>query len=354
LDIRLLKKIDQVFGKVSSLYLPSPLKLQFERAVLDSFLFIRPGGIGDAVHLIPAILSLKNAFPHATIDILAERRNAAVFRLCPEVDQVLLYDCPRDFLSIFRRKYDVIIDTEQWHRLSAVVARLIRSDCKIGFATNERGRMFTHGVGYSQDDYEVESFSHLLTPLGVAFDLSQPFLQVPLPDRKRAEKLLAPVTVPFVTLFPGASIPERRWGAKKFGELANRLRGIGMEVVVIGGGEDRAQGEKIVAGGGLNLAGQTSLTETAAVLQRSALLVSGDSGVLHLAVGLDVPTVSLFGPGIAEKWAPRGDIHRVIDHHLACSPCTRFGTTPPCPIQARCLADIGVDEVLGKIRTLIG
>jgi ADP-heptose:LPS heptosyltransferase len=84
------------------------------------------------------------------------------------------------------------------------------------------------------------------------------------------------------------------------------------------------------------------------------LLVSGDSGVLHLAVGLDVPTVSLFGPGIAEKWAPRGDIHRVIDHHLACSPCTRFGTTPPCPIQARCLADIGVDEVLGKIRTLIG
>jgi len=346
-----LKKADCWGGRWLVYLFTSPLVSPFK---LKRFLLIRPGGIGDAVHLIPAIQCLKQAHPSATIDILAEKRNAAVFSLCPEVDQVLRYDCPRDFLSIFHRKYDVIIDTEQWHRLSAVVARLIRSDCKIGFATNERRRMFTHGVDYFQDDYEVESFSHLLVPLDVTFGLSRPFLQVPLPDRKRAEKLLVPVAIPFVALFPGASIPERRWGARKFGDLANRLRAMGLEVVVIGGEEDRAQGEEIVGQGGLNLAGRTSLTETAAVLQRSVLLVSGDSGVLHLAVGLDVPTVSLFGPGIAQKWAPRGDIHRVIDHHLACSPCTRFGTTPPCPIQARCLADIGVDEVLGKIRTLIG
>jgi ADP-heptose:LPS heptosyltransferase len=98
-------------------------------------------------------------------------------------------------------------------------------------------------------------------------------------------------------------------------------------------------------GGGLNLAGRTTLAETGAVVARSALLVSGDSGVLHLAVGLGIPTVSLFGPGIAAKWGPKGEGDVAVNHRLPCSPCTRFGTTPPCPVQARCLSEITVTEV---------
>ena len=81
---------------------------------------------------------------------------------------------------------------------------------------------------------------------------------------------------------------------------------------------------------GLILAGMTSLAETAAVIQKCALLVSGDSGVLHIAAGLGVPTVSIFGPGRVEKWAPQGEHHVVVTKRLTCSPCTMFGTTPPC------------------------
>ena len=237
----ILKKLDSVFGSFLVNCLRFFNRKRATRASPRLFFIIRPGGIGDAVHLIPTIRALKQSYPSATIDILAETRNASVFALCPQVDQIFHYDRPGEFLSVFRRRYDVIIDTEQWHRLSAVVARLIRSYWKIGFATNDRRRLFTHGVEYSHDEYEVESFSHLLTPLGVILDLDliQPFLQVPLSAQQKAEQLLASINGPFVTLFPGASIPERRWGADRFKTLASRLRKEGWQVVVVGGGEDR-------------------------------------------------------------------------------------------------------------------
>jgi ADP-heptose:LPS heptosyltransferase len=129
---------------------------------------------------------------------------------------------------------------------------------------------------------------------------------------------------------------------------------MGIPVVVVGGQEDAAEGEKIVAGkSGLNLAGKTSLGETAAVIAKSTLLVSTDSGILHIGVGLGKRTVSLFGPGIVKKWAPRGPRHIVINRNLPCSPCTRFGYTPRCPISARCMTEITVDEVVAAVERII-
>lgn len=351
----LLKKVDKLLGPMLARIFQYRQGKGPLPPVVSSILLIRPGGIGDAVHLLPTIQAIKAANPSVKIDILAEKRNAAVFSLCSDVGQVFLYDRPTEFLTVLRRRYDVIIDTEQWHHLSALVARLIRSHCKIGFASNERRRMFTHCVDYSHDDYEMESFSHLLTPLDLPFtiDLNHPFLHVPSVARHRAHELLAGYDGPFVTLFPGASIPERRWGVDRFRELARRLMQNGLRLVVVGGAEDREAGEEIVKDGGLNLAGSTALIETAAILEKSTLLVSGDSGVLHLAVGLGTPTVSLFGPGIAAKWAPRGAQHRVLNLGLACSPCTRFGTTPPCSVTSRCIEEIEVEEVFQQAMTLI-
>ena len=321
-------------------------------------LLIRPGGIGDAVLLVPAILALKKKYPHAEITVLAERRNGAAFALCPAADRVLFYDAAGGLLRAMRGGYDVVIDTEQWHRLSAVVARLAGARISIGFATNERRRLFSHGVGYSHDDYEAASFFHLLAPLGIAPSdrLPPPFLAVPGAALARADALIAPLSgTRFVTLFPGASIAERRWGGERFAAVAKRLAAGGVPVVVLGGRDEADEGELVVRGaGGLNLAGVTTLAETAAVIARSALLLSGDSGILHIAVGLGIPTVSLFGPGIEAKWGPKGAGDTVLNKRLPCSPCTRFGTTPRCPTRARCLSEITVAEVAAAVAELLG
>ncbi len=344
-----LKKVDGTVGSLLSRLWPRPAQTGFPPFPVSRLLLIRPGGIGDAVLLVPVIGRLREVFPAARIEVLAERRNGGVFALCPGIDRVLCYDRPRELGTALRGRYDVVIDSEQWHRLSAIVARMIRSQVKIGYGTNERKRLFTHPVDYSHDNYELNSFFALLKPLEIErpATVSCPFLTIPEADQKSADSMLGVfLDKPFIVLFPGASIPERCWGVDKFHQLALRLIDEEFSVVVVGGPEDAAAGGAIVAGTrALNLAGKTSLLETAGVLSRAQLLVSGDSGVLHIGVGLGTPTVSLFGPGIANKWAPCGEQHVVINHELSCSPCTRFGTTPACPIGAKCLQDISVDEV---------
>jgi heptosyltransferase II len=347
LKVRLLKSFDRLIGTVLVHLLPKPhAKPIFEPRRI---LFIRPGGIGDAVFLIPVIQAMKERFPESRISVLAEKRNAAIFSFCRAVDRTFRYDSPRELLEVLNGTYDVVLDTEQWHRLSAVIAWLSGAPVLIGFATNQRKRLFTHPVSYSHDAHEDDSFFSLLEPFGIpgAPGGIEPFLAIAEGALVSATgKLGDSANHPFIAFFPGASIPERRWGAEKFRDLAVRLHGRGLPVVVVGGTGDEEAGEAITEGGlGRNLAGKTSLAETASVLTRSLLLVTGDSGVLHIAVALGVPTVSLFGPGIARKWAPRGENHIVLNRHLICSPCTRFGYTPRCSFGARCLVELDVPEV---------
>lgn len=351
----LLKIIDNYLGWFACVVLGQPAYQKTEAPA--TILIIRPGGIGDAVLLASTVSCLKKTYPCCHISVLAEQRNAGVFALIPDVDHVLSYDIPREFIQALWGKFDVVIDTEQWYRLSAVLARLVRTPVKIGFGTNERRRMFTHCVQYDSGAYETDNFHALLKPLGVdcQLDLQAVTLSVPLQAISTANRKLqslGPKT--FVAVFPGASTPEKRWGADKFRQVAEMLSAFGINIVVVGGKEDRQQGDLIAGGGlGLNLAGMTSLPETAAIIQRSSLLVSGDSGVLHIAAGLGIPTVSLFGPGRVEKWAPRGDRHIVLTKGLPCSPCTVFGNTLPCPHNIQCMSDITVDEVVNAVTVLL-
>ena len=210
---------------------------------------------------------------------------------------------------------------------------------------------------YDPGAYESDNFLALLGPLGIESQgaTDTPTLSVPSQAVSTANQLLQSLgSESFVAIFPGASIPEKRWGVERFRQVAEALSACGVKIVVVGGKEDRQQGELIADGGlGLNLAGMTSLAETAAVIQKSALLVSGDSGVLHIAAGLGVPTVSLFGPGRVEKWAPKGERHIVITRGLPCSPCTIFGNTPPCPYDVKCMWEITVDEVVAAVTALL-
>ena len=343
-----LKLLDLLFGKPACFLLKKHSASPSNKN--RNLLIIRPGGIGDAVLLAPAVGAIKKKFPQAEVSVLAEKRNAGIFALIPGVDLVLRYDVPKEFLAAFRLRPDVVIDTEQYHRLSAVVARLMGANILIGFGTNERARLFHHAIGYSHDNYEAISFMQLLGPLGIdPIDIHEtPFLTIPVAAQSRAANLLGLlVETPFVTIFPGASIPERRWSGERFGEVAASLAALGYRIVIVGGQEDRATADLIIADGdGLNLAGQTDLTETAAIIRQSAMLISGDSGLLHIGVGLGIPTLSLFGPGISQKWAPKGPQHRVLNHHLPCSPCTRFGYTQKCRHNAKCIQEITPDEVV--------
>lgn len=364
--IKLLKSIDRLVGPFLIRTIPVIVKKKDPFTTPPNkinILFIRPGGIGDAVHLIPAIRILKKAIPQSKIDILAEKRNWEIFKMCSHISNIYLYDRVSELIKSIRGDYHIVIDTEQWHRLSAVVAYLTGAPLRVGFGTNERGKVFTNPVSYSHDDYEVYSFFNLIKevlkglnlviPEGY-FDFNHdvPFLEI-------KDKEVGPWVTDFVSQFslkypqgycvisPGATVRERRWGGDRYADVAQELLKKGFGVVVVGTSAERFDSEVIVnkAKGSVDLTGRTSLMELAYILSRARLFIGPDSGVLHIAVGLGVPTVSLFGAGIAKKWAPRGEKHVVINKNLPCSPCTRFGYTPECRYGVRCLSEITCEKV---------
>ena len=276
---------------------------------------------------------------------------------CPYIDRVLLYDSsPLGTLSgVLKEGYDIVIDTEQWHRMTAALAYLTRASVRAGFATNERARMFTHPVAHRRGDYEAVSFLNLVsavTDKKYAFDEDKPFLPIERDKYGKAAAALGEFRAgkrAVVGIFTGATVNERRWGTRKFAGLAKALVEEGLGIVLLGGPGDVQSSAEVKHGldykSVLDLTGKTSLVETAAVISMLDVLVSGDTGLMHIAYGAGTPTVSLFGAGIEEKWAPRGGRHAVINKRLSCSPCTEFGYTPPCPYGVRCLREISVEEV---------
>jgi ADP-heptose:LPS heptosyltransferase len=150
-------------------------------------------------------------------------------------------------------------------------------------------------------------------------------------------------------MFPGASIKERLWPIDRWSNVADDLWKMGRQPIIIGGRAEIDMSQEIMHVAKtpiVNLCGRLSLSETAALFDRSRLLISTDSGILHIGAMCNIPTVSLFGPGIADKWGPKGERHIVINKELPCSPCTKFGTTPPCPNRQECMNEITSGEVI--------
>ncbi len=350
----LLKAFDALVGRFLFLFLPdcaalSNLPLQKARRIL----IIRPGGIGDFILLGPALDALRAHFTGVEIDVLCERRNAAVGEIFGYFRKIYLYDRGVDLIRCLRCRYDIVVDTEQWHRLSALVAYLTGAAVRVGFNTNSRGKVFSCRIGYSQERYEVLSFIDLMEPLvgkKIIFDPDKPFLSI---NERVLPAFCDNVKGSTAAIFVGASVKERLWATDNFRELALRLFRRGVNTVLLGSRADCARAGAIGRGvdGCLDLAGKLPLSQTAAMIKKSMLFVSVDSGLLHLAYGMGVPTVSLFGAGIRKKWAPPGRQHIVLDKNLPCSPCTRFGYTPRCRKGVVCLELITVDEVMAAVDT---
>ena len=358
--IETIKKIDRFIGpilaQVAVIFLPRRNTLSSTTPL--RFLFIRPGGIGDAVLLVPAISALKKTFPGSSIDVLAEKRNAAVFLLCGDVNTVLQYDKPGDLVAAIRSGYDVVIDTEQWHRLSSVVARLTRAPMLIGYDTNDRTKLFTHPISYSHDDHEIDSYLHLLEPLMERNDIEikPPFLSIFQQQSADIRRYLLPLAGKrLISIFPGGSIRQKHWGNDRFHDALQLLVQQGYGIVLLGGEDDVLQAEEIsgTQPSVISVCGKLSLIETAAIIKETDLLVSGDSGIMHMASALGTKVVALFGPSNATKWAPRSEQSIVISHPVECAPCSKYGYTPHCTRDVACMKQITVNEVVNAVLSLL-
>jgi ADP-heptose:LPS heptosyltransferase len=153
-----------------------------------------------------------------------------------------------------------------------------------------------------------------------------------------------------IGVFPGGNARSRRWEPDRFADLVRRLAKPGQRVVVFGGPTERELTARVAGNAAVDLGGQTDLAQLASGIASCDLLVTNDTGPLHLAAAVGTPTVSLWGAGDPTVTGPLGAGHRMLRHpELDCVPCTKND----CPLAVdryRCLALITVDDVEAVIQ----
>jgi len=160
---------------------------------------------------------------------------------------------------------------------------------------------------------------------------------------------------PFAALAPGAAHATKRWPLAHWRALSDRLRQLGLGIVVVGGPQDRVLADELGGSADIaNAAGEFSLQETGACLARATVAVTGDTGVMHMATGVGTRVVALFGPTVEPfGFYPYTKRAVVLEQDLACRPCSAMGTER-CPLgHHRCLADVLPDQVASAVQQLV-
>lgn len=356
LGIKTLKMIDLILGTAGALFIrPKSKKNRPQNP--SRILIIRPGGIGDAIFLLPILKFLKNNNRTLHIDILCERRNCQVFLSQPHiVNKTYIYTSLKDLLSVLKNSYDILIDTEQWHYLSALLGCFIRCDHSTGFASRSlRERLFSKSIPYEPFRYELLNFINLFADLletgHQITRLDNSFL-VPKKDHAWASQL---VPEKACVLSLAASTPQRRLQKEQILSLIPHLLDQFNHIFLVGGKDTVALAKNILKklpGQERihDLTGQCSLAETAALIEKSDLTIGSDSGILHLARAIGSKTLTVFGPGNHYKWADVNSKHRMIRLDLPCSPCTSFGyTLPTCKDAFSCIRDLTAQDICKEL-----
>jgi len=382
MNIRTMKAIDQYLGGPLCLLLDLCQRLRFpfrrhEKRPYRRILLMKFFGLGSILLASPMLRAIKLRHPDASIGFLTfagnremvERLGLAdvIYTLRTDTMPHFAGDLVKVLGQIRRDGFDVAIDMEFFSKFSTIVTYLSGSPVRIGYFLRQmwRGNLLTEQVYYNHYKHITEVFGALAAPLGVRitdYSLQPPALTED--DRRRADALLAGAGIEAGELVIAFNVNvsdlsfERRWSQQEFLELARGLLAeLNVRLLFIGAPSEAPYVTETVGqlggdGRVVNLAGKTSLGELLAIMERCRILVSNDSGPLHLAASLGVATASFFGPETPMLYGPKGGDALVFYEGLYCSPCLNVFNvkTAPCNGQNVCMQRIGSETVLNRMR----
>lgn len=324
-----------------------------------NILIIKPGALGDLLQMTPVFRHLRQYCPAAKITLMVgSDMTADLFRHSPLVDEVVVYDrwkrhrTWRPLLALrrelARKPFDLVINFQRSNLRGWVLASAA-FPCRVLIYHKSRQRSV----------HAVENHLATLRPLGFPLD-EEPLLEMSLgqedeefADRIFRDSRLAGKTV--VALNPGASTPDKCWPTELFGRLGDLLLGDPhVAVLLVGAPHERPLADEILAFMGaepVDCVGETTPRQLGAVLKRCSVVVSGDTGPLHMATAVGTPVVGLFGPTDPARTGPVGPGHVVLRHpEVECVPCRsarcRKGETV-------CMRAITPEEVAASVHRLL-
>jgi len=325
--------------------------------------------IGDVVMISPAVRAIRAHFAEARIAILAKRWVLDTLRGDPFYDDLIEYDSAGTHRGIAGRlrlaaalrgyRFDLAILFQKAFD-AAALAFLGGARYRVGYATDCRSWLLTHPLRPPPPEtHHVEAFLGIARALGCPILDAFPSFHLRSEDRAEAASLLVAAGlkghVPLVSLHPGASKEPRAWHPDRFAALGRRLsEKTGARTILLGSPGERGLVERVAAGIPREAvylpAPDLSLKVTAGLVERCQLFVGNDSGPMHMAAALGVPTVGIFGPGSPRRTAPLAAHGRIVTvtKEYPCSPCRQdfFRECPPSPSgKPFCLEEILLDDV---------
>jgi heptosyltransferase-1 len=327
-----------------------------------NLLIVRLGALGDVVHAIPAAAALRQTFPAARIDWLVDAKHHPIVDLVTAIDRTIVLERPtfagwtRAVGQLRAGHYDMAIDLQGLLK-SAVLARASGAARVIGFSIwhlrEKTARPFYSDVRRADGAHVIAQNLRLLEAAGV----HETAIRFPLREApsEALDALRARIgaAARFALVNPGAAWPNKRWPPDRFGDIAAFIAetcGL-IPVVVWGPGEEILAGAVIAASGGRAvLAPPTKVVDLVALSRAAALVVSGDTGPLHIATAVGTPTVSLFGPTDPHRNGPFSEEDLAVSRYESC----RCHYDRRCHHSPWCLADVAVAEVCAAVQRRIG
>jgi lipopolysaccharide heptosyltransferase II len=324
-------------------------------------LCVRFSSIGDVLLTTPLVRALHRRHPEAELYFVTKRAMAPLVIENPHLTQVLMLE-PNERIIDLARRLRAIGPThglDLHGSLRSTALRLLVPCRWSGYSKRKitRTALIATKINLYRRNVPVgERYFEAARGLDVQPDGGPPEFFLAPAARAHMSHWLAHVGLdgqPFAVVAPGAAHATKRWPIHHWQALAERLRQLGYGVVAVGGPEDRELGNAL-GSHVVNVAGEFTLQETGACLARAAVVVSGDTGVMHMATGVGARVIALFGPTVqAFGFFPYAKSAVVLERDLSCRPCSAMGTER-CPLgHHRCLEDILPDQVAAAVQRLV-
>lgn len=353
-------------------------------------LIMRAGAFGDILMGTPLLAALRDAYPNAHLTWIAEQAESQAIDASPFLDEYLSWSTPywkktlrrglyplwlvralRLQKSLRAKHYDVFISfqPEEW----PLLLRGVNAPLTVGVfdtfrryyraaETSRNTRLYTHAYAHPLPGHRIDQYLLTLKALGLPSDVSrQMSMGYTEEDRAYTEQFLSEQGVSardrLVVLTPFTTWPTKCWPVERYAELGDALARLhGCRIVVIGSGKERDAVQALAAQMQecpVVAAGDLTFRQMAALVDRAALLVSGDTGPMHVATALQTPQVALFGPTAPQWYGPRTGIFRSLLHPVPCGPCDQKFCPLTGPDHLCCQMLITVEEVLAAADDLL-
>ena len=359
------------------LFATTPPPLDGTRPAPRRVLCIKFYGLGNVAMLLPVLQALREHFPATEIDFLTlagnvpllERSGAVTRALGVDVGTVgrFLASLTAALRQVRQRRYDTVVDFEQFVKISTVIGFWTGARERIGFNTDgqRRGFLYTTRVVYTDSEHTSALFARLLRPMGISGALPPASLRVEPMERRRVRDFLAGAGVeaerfPVVVVHLGIGMnfyrmPLKQWDPANFATVADGLieRHAAAVVFTGQGATERAliaEAQRRMRHPAIDACDRFGVTELAALVEQCHFVVTNDTSVMHLAALMDTPVVALFGPTAPLHFGPRGHHNLVFYRDLYCSPClTNYNLKVSRCLDPVCMRGIRPEEVLAAI-----